>query len=241
MSYNAPGPAYEPNPYHQAPPGGYPPPPRGEEPPSQAMATVALVLCCIFFIPLAAIVGIGLAIAVLVKSTPTRNYGTGKAVTGIAIGLCGLMIMFGLFTWLATLENGTNLDRDQDGAATTSGTVLTTALRVGDCFNNDTEVPESEVVMVGTVKVVPCSESHQWEAYHGFKLEDGQWPGDMQVGRLAEGGCAEAFQGFTGEPYQSSALEVIYFLPVEQSWSEGDRRVLCTVGTGALRAGSLRG
>ena len=100
------------------------------------MAVVALVLCCIVFVPLAMIVGIGLAIAVLVKSTPGRNYGTGKAITGIAIGVCGLIISIGLFAWLSSMRTGSNVDRDEDGSATSSGTVLTTALRVGDCFNS---------------------------------------------------------------------------------------------------------
>lgn len=243
MSYNAPPPGYGSNPYGQAPPGGYPPPPppQREEPPSQTMAIVALVLCCIVFIPLAVIVGIGLAIAVLVKSTPERNFGTGKAITGIAIGVCGLIIMFGLFALITSMRTGTNVDRDQDGSVTSSGTVLTTALRVGDCFNSKTEVPESEVVVVGTVELIPCAESHDWEAFHGFELEDGSWPGDTEVARLAEGGCVEAFSGFTGQSYDESTLEVYFFLPVAESWAEGDRKVLCNVGTGTPITGSLEG
>lgn len=205
------------------------------------MAVVALVLCCIVFVPLAMIVGIGLAIAVLVKSTPGRNYGTGKAITGIAIGVCGLIISIGLFAWLSSMRTGSNVDRDEDGSATSSGTVLTTALRVGDCFNSKAEVPETEVVMVGTVDLVPCAESHDWEAFHGFELEDGRWPGDAEVARLAEGGCVEAFSGFTGQAYEESTLEVYFFLPVAESWAEGDREVLCNVGTGTPTTGSLEG
>lgn len=204
------------------------------------MAIVALVLCCIVFVPLAMIVGIGLAIAVLVKSTPERNYGTGKAITGIAIGVCGLIITIGLFAWLASMRTGSNVDRDEDGAATSSGTVLTTALRVGDCFNSQTDIPEGDVVMVNTVKLVPCAESHDWEAYHGFALEDGPWPGEDEVLRLAEGGCIEAFGDFTGQAYQESTLEVIYYQPTQPTWSDGDRSVLCTVGAGTPTTGSLR-
>lgn len=248
MSFNAPPPAYGPNPHDPPPPGAYPPPPYPPPfpppphvaPPSQTMAIVALAMCCAFIIPLAAIVGIGLAIAVLVKSGPGRNYGTGKAIAGLAIGVCGLLLMLGLVAGLSSMSTGDNVARDEDGAATSSGTVMTTALRVGDCFNNKSEISEDETVEVGTVGLVPCAESHDWETYHGFGLDDGPWPGDSEVARLAEGGCVEAFPAFAGESYEESTLEVFYFLPTRLSWSDGDRKVLCTVGTGIPVTGSLR-
>lgn len=205
------------------------------------MAIAALILCCIVFVPLAVIVGIGLAISVLVRSTNERNYGTGKAIVGIAIGVCGLIIMFGLVAWMTSMRTGTNVSRDGDGTVTSRGTVMTTALRVGDCYNSKAEVPESELVVVGTVELVPCAESHGWEAFHDFELEDGPWPGDTEVARLAEGGCVEAFSDFTGESYQESSLEVYFFLPIEESWAEGDRTVLCNVGAGVPTTGSLKG
>ena len=41
--------------------------------------------------------------------------------------------------------------------------------------------------------------------------------------------CLEAFDGFVGTPYVDSELDIYYLIPSEESWSDGDREVVCAV------------
>ncbi|MEU4453397.1 septum formation family protein [Nocardioides sp. NPDC023903] len=209
------------------------------ERPTQAMAVAAFVLCCFLFNPVAVIIGIGLAITVLVQSKPTRNHGVRKAITAIVIGVCGLVLVSGLFAWLWSFTYGTNIDRDKNGAVTSSGLTVPDLLRVGDCFDDDN--PVGEPVFLYTIDVVPCSEPHQWEAYHHFNLADGPWPGDNEVAWLADPWCRTAFHGFIGEREGPSDLRMDFYVPSEVTWQSGDRHVVCYLGTGSPTTDSLRG
>ncbi|OIJ26157.1 hypothetical protein UG56_014150 [Nocardioides luteus] len=203
------------------------------------MAVAALVLCCIFFNPIAVIIGIGLAIAVLFRSKPRRNRGVRKAITAIVVGSCGLVLISSLVAWLWSFTYGTNIERDKNGAVTSSGITVPELLRVGDCFEDDNEPGEPFILY--TIDVVPCSEPHRWEAYHRFLLPDGPWPGDNEVAWLSDPGCRTAFHEFIGEREGPSDLRMEFYLPYEASWRSGDRLVVCYVGTGSPTTDSLRG
>jgi hypothetical protein len=110
-------------------------------------------------------------------------------------------------------------------------------LRVGDCldgFADDTEI--------STVPAVPCSEEHTDEIMAAIDLSaEDEFPGTEAVQERAEEACHEEFERFVGVPWNESQLDFGFLGPTEESWADGDREILCTVGdpnrsvTGTLR------
>jgi hypothetical protein len=110
-------------------------------------------------------------------------------------------------------------------------------LRVGDCldgFADDTEI--------STVRAMQCSEEHTDEIMAAIDLSaEDEFPGAETVQERAEEDCHEQFERFVGVPWDESQLDFGFLAPTEQSWADGDREILCTVGdpnqavTGTLR------
>jgi hypothetical protein len=98
------------------------------------------------------------------------------------------------------------------------------ALRVGDCL---TMVQGTEV---DAVPVVPCSEPHSDEVFFDFTLDDGDFPGDEAIATAAQDGCLAEFDTFVGMPYDSSTLDIGWYVPTADSWDLRDDRVMsCTI------------
>ncbi len=95
-------------------------------------------------------------------------------------------------------------------------------LETGQCFNE----PDSEEVL--NVAIVDCSEPHDLEVYQTADLPD-QIFDPAVVDSDAFEICLAAFDGFVGTPYADSELDIYYLIPSEESWSEGDREVVCAV------------
>jgi hypothetical protein len=108
---------------------------------------------------------------------------------------------------------------------------------VGDCldgFADDTEI--------STVRAMQCSEEHTDEIMAAIDLSaEDEFPGAETVQERAEEDCHEQFERFVGVPWDESQLDFGFLAPTEQSWADGDREILCTVGdpnqavTGTLR------
>lgn len=108
-------------------------------------------------------------------------------------------------------------------------------LKLGYCFD---AVGASEVEQVD---VVDCSESHDFEIFHTFELDDGAYPGGESLEDQWIQGCLEHFEGFVGSTFDESALDISAIFPTRESWNElGDREVLCSVTAvnGEPRTGS---
>ena len=97
------------------------------------------------------------------------------------------------------------------------------ALRVGDCLGS---YGEGESTSVPTV---PCGEAHQEEVFASTDLPDGDFPDDDARMARAEDGCMLASTEFGGLAYDDSVLDITTIEPTEQSWTDGDREVLCLV------------
>ncbi|HEX6367213.1 MAG TPA: septum formation family protein [Agromyces sp.] len=98
------------------------------------------------------------------------------------------------------------------------------ALRVGDCLT----MVQGE--QVDAVPVVPCSEPHSDEVYHDFQLDDGEFPGDEAIATAAQDGCLAEFNAFVGVAYESSTLDIGWYVPTADSWKQLDDRVVsCTI------------
>lgn len=97
-------------------------------------------------------------------------------------------------------------------------------IKVGDCIN-DADVSGT----VETVPIVACTEPHDSEAYASIIMDDGDFPGAEAVDSQAQSGCLDAFEGYVGNSYDNSKLEISYYYPTEASWGTGDREILCTL------------
>ncbi len=78
---------------------------------------------------------------------------------------------------------------------------------------------------------VPCSEPHESEVYAVLDVDMGEaWPGQDAITTESENQCVQQFEGFVGLTYDQSVLNLFYFSPTEESWTEqSDREVVCIV------------
>lgn len=115
------------------------------------------------------------------------------------------------------------------GAPDTSGGVPDTSafdLEVGDCF----AFGVGDAAGSGDVQSVdlqPCDDEHDNETYLVFDATESSWPGKEALWDDADKGCYAEFESFVGIPWDDSVADFGYLTPTEQSWSEGDREVLC--------------
>ena len=132
--------------------------------------------------------------------------------------------------------------QDEPARATTGAVVQETDvpvedLEVGDCFVD----PGATETALESIRVVPCSMLHNSEVFHTFDLTTDTLPKEEQLGRLAHSGCVDGFEGYVGETYDESPLEIQTFTPTEESWAAGDREVICAAYEPADAASSRQG
>lgn len=128
--------------------------------------------------------------------------------------------------------------RDESGAISESNESTDVfAIRVGDCLldgGSQTEVTEAPTV--------PCSDAHDFEAFHAENIAGDEFPGAEAVATQAEQVCYDQFSSFAGISYEESVLGFNYYVPTEGSWDAGDREILCLIGDSQGQVtGSLKG
>jgi Septum formation len=104
--------------------------------------------------------------------------------------------------------------------------VSTHFLEVGDCIADSVPGGGEEIFSVPTV---PCSEPHAEEVYAALTLPERDFPGMDALFQQGEELCMAEFESFVGVPYEESALYLSFLTPSEESWSNGDRQVICTI------------
>lgn len=115
-------------------------------------------------------------------------------------------------------------ERGESGEIETAGSVDAFALRVGDCYDDES----SNVSEVFDVPGVPCSQAHDNEVFATFDLDGNDWPGDERTLELADQGCLDRFEGAIGIAYPESILMFTTLVPTQSSWIRGkDREVIC--------------
>jgi RDD family/Septum formation len=113
-------------------------------------------------------------------------------------------------------------------------------LEVGDCL---AESLPGEGEEISSIHTLPCSASHSEEIFAAMTRPEGQgdFPGMEAITAQAEGFCVAEFEDFVGLSYAKSALYLGLVTPSEESWSQGDRSILCTIYDPAGQvSGSLR-
>jgi hypothetical protein len=101
-------------------------------------------------------------------------------------------------------------------------TVPFTEAAVGDCWSAVESDGDTYVALV-------CTDFHDYEIHAVFRLADGAWPGEDVVADTALAGCEERFERYVGTPVDQSVLFTEPLFPDEESWAEGDRRVVCSI------------
>lgn len=95
-------------------------------------------------------------------------------------------------------------------------------LETGQCLDE----PDTDEVV--NVEIVDCSEPHDLEIYETAGLPDQDFDPVAIDGASFEI-CRDAFDEFVGTPYADSELDIYYLIPSAESWSDGDREVVCAV------------
>jgi hypothetical protein len=116
-------------------------------------------------------------------------------------------------------------------------------LSPGDCFVGRPFPPKdagAEKRTVLLVAAVSCSKAHDKEVFAVFDhpaKPDGAFPGEDEVAKVAQDGCAERFEGYVRQPFGESDLQVAVIAPGPVPWDkDNDRRIVCTLqGTKALK------
>lgn len=96
-------------------------------------------------------------------------------------------------------------------------------LRPGDCIKETSE----ELSLV--VTIVSCSKPHAAQLVSRFTLPDGPWPGESTVDARGSAGCGDRLDSYFAEHPAPMAVDGITLTPNAETWSQGDRLVLCAV------------
>lgn len=124
----------------------------------------------------------------------------------------------------------TDANRDESGAIVSEGNIDAFAIKLGDCFNDNSSLASDEASEVSSIPGVPCSEPHDYEVFAVYDVDQSEYPGTEAMSNLAHEGCVARFDEFVGYDYESSALDVTTLYPTAQSWSiQGDREVICAI------------
>ncbi|MCP3755828.1 septum formation family protein [Streptomyces sp. TBY4] len=112
-------------------------------------------------------------------------------------------------------------------------------LRLGHCFNVAGGDLLAEAPLVYRVD---CTEVHDAEVTSAASVSEPEFPGAEQMRSTAEKDCWTAQHAYAMDTWAVPAYaELYYFAPSRGSWSDGDRRIVCVIGTADREhRGSLR-
>ncbi|WP_158880206.1 MULTISPECIES: DUF4190 domain-containing protein [unclassified Streptomyces] len=239
-------PSPPPGPGHSWPPpaprpGWGPPPGQGPQPPAlNGFALASLLSGLLCFPPL----GIAFGIAALVQIAKKGDRGKALAVTGLVLSvvMTGVMVFaVGRFVQAVDARPGGlgEYSEVEGELRDISG------LRPGDCFN----VPGGDLFDDRPlVYAVDCSRVHHAEVT-ASKTVGGADPDSPEADRAAEDACWKAQDEYAMDTWALPEFaEMFYFAPSREAWVQGDRMLLCVIGTteeewrGSLRrdAGMLK-
>ncbi|MFE1413879.1 septum formation family protein [Streptomyces sp. NPDC058746] len=223
-------------------PGWGPPPGYGQQPPGLNGFALASLLVGLLCLP-----PLGIVFGVVALVQIAKKGGTGKALA--IVGLVVSVLMTGVVALSADrvatavrhrLESVNELTDVEGDLADIDRLVA------GDCFN----VPRGDLMDEQPLMYkIDCEQVHDGEVT-AAKLTDPKAPVESaEAERVFEDECWKAQDAYAMDTWALPPFaEMFYFAPSRESWSQGDRRLLCVIGTtdedqrGSLRqdAGSLK-
>ncbi|MBT2456553.1 DUF4190 domain-containing protein [Streptomyces sp. ISL-86] len=210
-------------------PAGYRP-----QPALNGFALASLLSGLLCFPPL----GIAFGIAALVQIAKRGDRGKALAIVGLVVSL-----VLTVSVTLAVSQYGQRffdrLDTMRQFEHTEGEFTDIDEMRAGDCFN----VPGGDLLDESRfVYKVGCAEVHDGEVTSSALLDDGAFPGGEQMEENATRTCWKAMDEYAMDAWVlPSYADMFHFSPSRDSWREGDRRLLCVIGTAEKEhRGSLR-
>lgn len=232
----APGPGNPWSPPSPQPAWG-PPPGYGQQPPPlNGFALASLLSGLLCFPPL----GIAFGIAALVQIAKKRERGKVLAIVGLVVSvlMTGAVVFTADRVAAAVGQRFDTLgelpDLDVEGELTDLD-----ALRVGDCFN----VPGGDLMDERPLAYkVDCAQVHHGEVTASKRLETVDAPESAEADRASEDACWKAQDEYAMDTWAlPEYAEMFYYAPSRQSWRQGDRLLVCVIGTTEEdQQGSLR-
>lgn len=114
--------------------------------------------------------------------------------------------------------------RDDAGVISAGGTLSIEDLRVGDCFD------AAEASEISEVEARPCTDAHEFELFHVAEWNgSGDYPSETAMTDFVIDECIPAFEEYVGTSFQTSSLDFVHFVPLEEGWNAGDRIFQCAV------------
>ncbi|WP_030775123.1 DUF4190 domain-containing protein [Streptomyces sp. NRRL F-2664] len=223
-------------------PGWGPPPGYGPQPPAlNGFALASLLAGLLCFPPL----GIAFGAAALVQIAKKGDRGRALAITGLVVSV----LMTGVMVFAVgrvTEAVGARLDGLSAYTEVEGELRDVDDMKAGDCFN----VPGGDLFEEQPLLyAVDCSRAHHGEVTASRTLGAADAPGASGADRAAEDACWKAQDEYAMDTWALPEFaEMFYFGPSRESWRQGDRKLLCVIGTteeewrGSLRrdAGMLR-
>lgn len=146
-----------------------------------------------------------------------------RAWTAAAVLALAGMVLAGCS--LLSPGSGSGTVRDPSGTPTATARVSAFDIAVGDCLD-DADVGTA----TATTQIVPCTGPHDSEAFAESTVSGDTYPGDDALQAQAQSVCSgTAFARFIGIASADSTLQISYYLPTQDTWAGGDRRITCTV------------
>lgn len=106
---------------------------------------------------------------------------------------------------------------------------------VGDCLllaDLAGAPPPGEEGQVEQIPTVACDQPHDAEVLLAYELPEGPFPGQDVIDGVVDTQCLPQFRTYVGVDYEESErFQILTVYPTEDSWSVGDREVLCIVHT----------
>ncbi|MFJ6794597.1 septum formation family protein [Streptomyces sp. NPDC091268] len=222
------------------PPPHWPLPPHQPQAPGQAQAPLngfalaSLLVGLLCLPPLGAVFGV----VALVQIARKRERGKALAIVGLAVSLvmsAGLVfatdrLADSFFDRVSALERFEDVEGELADIE---------ELHAGECFN----VPGGDLLDEDPfVYRIACTEVHHAEVTSLTRLSQTGYPGPDRLRKSAADECWKAQDAYAMDSWAlPEYAEMFYFSPSRESWDEGDRTLLCVIGTtGEEHRGSLR-
>ncbi|WP_374775651.1 DUF4190 domain-containing protein [Streptomyces sp. NBC_01310] len=202
-----------------------PPPGHGPQHPAlNGFALASLLVGLLCFPPL----GIVFGIVALVQIAKKRERGKALAIVGLVVSVA----MTGALVFTAGRVATALGDRfDTLSALPEVEGELTDVddLKAGDCFNVEgADLLDERPLMYR----IDCAEVHHGEVAATKRLDTLDAPGSDGADRASEETCWQAQDAYAMDTWAlPDYAEMFFYAPSRQSWRQGDRVLLCVIGT----------
>ncbi len=170
---------------------------------------------------------------------PRRRWSTAAIVALVLVVALGVpaLLVAGVYLFGARVQDAFDQAgepaRDSKNRITEAQDVATARIKQGDCLSKSGLKPldasdSSEEIEIGRVRLVPCSQVHEVEAYLNGNLSGGSYPGTTEITIQVADRCRREFRTFIGMPLQKSRLDVSYYYPLKKTWAF-DKGFTCVV------------